>query len=356
MTVASADPKLQEPETVIWRYMNAEKFAGMLQPFTDHEKWGINTPGSDDPQPYGQLWFGYPWSFRDRFEGKLPARSRQRENYIERVIKKKGLKKKEASALRDLYLSVSNAHLYDAIEATADLYGASCWHMNAVVDPKMWRFSGRHSKKKSKNGVAIRSTVGLVKQALLSAQNRPEAARPDVCKVGYVSHGVYFTLNDGAKGILSLVRSNYRHQREVRFSARSPALAKINFTVTKRVTFNMNERQAFSSQEEAVAHFRKALGPFTNEGPEFHRERVEAHLEASVPKAEEIKSVSKAVRSKRIPGFTLPLNLPGAILQVVVSPESAPGYEAELEQLMDKAGCVNVPVIRGQSGDLAGNS
>ncbi|WP_152051774.1 hypothetical protein [Tautonia marina] len=351
MTVASTDPKSPEPETVIWRYMNAAKFATLLDPFTAHADWGISAPSSEKPQPPGQLWFGYPWSFKDRFEGKLPARSRQREKYIEKVIKKKGLKKKEAAALRELYLSVSNAHLYDAIEATADLYGASCWQMNENVDPKMWRFSGRHSKKQGKDGVAVRSTVGLVKEALLGAQNLPEASRPDVCQVGYVSHGVYFTLNDGAKGILSLVRSKYKHQREVRFSARSPALAKINFTVSKTVTINMNERLAFSSEEEAIAYFRKAWGPFTNEGPEFHRERVEAIMEASVPKAEEIKRVSKDVRSKKVPGFNLPMKLAGAILEVVVSPESAPGYEGKVEQLLEKAGCENVHVVRGQSGD-----
>jgi hypothetical protein len=141
--------------------------------------------------------------------------------------------------------------------------------MNDDIDPKMWRFSGRHSKNAVKNGVAVKSTVGLVQKALLSAQNRPTAARPDVCQVGYVSHGVYFTLNDGAKGILSLVRSKYRHQKEVRFSARSASLANINFTVQKTVTFKMNERMAFASEEEAIAHFRNALGPFTNQGPEF---------------------------------------------------------------------------------------
>ncbi len=353
MTVASTDPRSPEPETVIWRYMNATKFAAMLEPFAAHATWGISTRGGGVLQPPGQLWFGYPWSFRDRFEGKLPARSRQRERYIEKVIKKKGLSKKEATALRELYLSLSNEHLYDAIEAAADLYGASCWQMNESVDPKMWWFSGRHAKKQSKDGVALRSTVGLVKAALLGAQNRPEAARPDVCQVGYVSHGVYFTLNDGAKGILSLVRSKYRHQREVRFYARSPALAGINFTVSKRVTFNMNERLAFDSQEDAVAYFRKVFGPFTNEGPDFHRERVEAYLEASVPKAEEIKRISKEVRSKKVPGFHLPMSLAATILEVVVSPESAPGYEAEVEQLLEKAGCGGVPVVRGQSSDPA---
>jgi hypothetical protein len=345
MTVASTDSQAPSAQTVIWRYMNAAKFAGMLAPFADHAAWGVDAAGLNQAQPAGQLWFGYPWSFRDRFEGKLPSLSRKRERYIEKVIKRKGLKKEEARALRDLYLSVSNEHLYDAIEATADLYGASCWHMNEDVDPKMWRFSRRHSKS-SKNGVAIRSTVSLVNAALLSAQNRPTAARPDVCQVGYVSHGVYFTLNDGAKGILSLVRSKYKHQREVRFSARSPSLARINFTVTKSVTFKFNEPMGFASEEEAKAYFRKAWGPFTNEGPEFQRERVEAILEAAAPKAEEIKAISKQVRSKKIPGFHLPMSLPSTFLQVIVSPDSEAGYEAEVEQLLKQAGCEGVPVVR----------
>lgn len=345
MTVASSDPKSPEANTVIWRYLNAAKFAAMLQPFSDHEAWGIVPPGTDRPQPAGQLWFGYPWSFKDRFEGKLPAVSRRREKYIEKAIKRKGLKKKEAAALRDLYLSVSNEHLYDAIEATADLYGASCWQMNEVIDPKMWKFSGRHSKKGCKNGVAIKSTVGLVNAALHSAQNYPVASRPDVCQVGYVSHGVYFTLNDGSKGILSLVRSKYKHQREVRFSARSPSLARINWTVKKSVVFKMNEPMEFTSEEEARAHFRKAWGPFTNDGPEFQRERVEAILEAAKPKAEEIKSLSKQVRCNKVPGFLLPMSLLGTFSQVVVSPESAPEYRVEVQHLLKQAGCEGVQVI-----------
>lgn len=346
MTVASTDPKLPEANTVVWRYMNAAKFAGMLQPFADHAAWRMAAPAAEQGQPAGQLWFGYPWSFKDHFEGKLPQISRQRKRYIEKVIKHKGLKKKEAAALRDLYLSASHEHLYDAIEATADLYGASCWHMNDDIDPKMWRFSGRHSKNAVKNGVAVKSTVELVQKALLTAQNRPAAARPDVCQVGYVSHGVYFTLNDGAKGILSLVRSKYRHQKEVRFSARSPSLANINFTVKKTVTFKMNERIVFASEEEANAHFRNALGPFTNQGPEFQRERVEAILEAVKLKGEEIKAVSKEVRSKKIPGFLLPISLPGTFSQVIVSPESEPEYAAEVEQLLKQAGCGDVHVVQ----------
>ncbi len=347
MTVASTDPQLPEAHTVIWRYMNAAKFAGMLQPFSDHEAWGMAPPGKDRPQPAGQLWFGYPWSFKDRFEGKLPAMSRCREKYIEKVIERKGLKKKEAAALRELYLSVSNEHIYDAIEATADLFGASCWQMNEVIDPKMWRFSGRHSKNACKNGVAIRSTVGLVNAALHSAQNRPVASRPDVCQVGYVSHGVYFTLNDGSKGVLSLVRSKYKHQREVRFSAKSPSLASINWTVKKRVSFKMDEQMEFRSEEEAIAYFRLALGPFTNEGPEFQRERVEAIMEAAKPKAEEIKTLSKQVRCNKVPGFLLPMSLLGTFSQVVVSPESAPEYGVEVEHLLKQAGCEGVQVIRG---------
>lgn len=343
MTVTSTDPQVPSAETVIWRYMNATKFAGMLAPFADHAAWRMNATES---QPPGQLWFGYPWSFKDRFEGKLPSLSRKRKKYIEKVIKRKGLKKAEAAALRDLYLSVSNKHLYDAIEAAADLYGASCWHRNEEIDPKMWRFSGRHSKG-SKNGVAVRSTVGLVQAALTSAQNLPSAARPDVCQVGYVSHGVYFTLNDGAKGVLSLVRSKYKHQKEVRFSARSPALSRINFNVTKSVTFKFNEPMAFSSPEEAIAHFRKALGPFTNEGPEFQRERVEAVLDLAASKGEEIKAISNEVRAKKIPGFHLPISLPGMLLRVVVSPDSEAGYEAEVEGLLKQAGCDDVPVVRG---------
>ena len=326
--------------------MNATKFAGMLAPFADHAAWGIDAARLNQAQPAGQLWFGYPWSFKDRFEGKLPNLSRKRERYIEKAIKRKALKKEEAAALRDLYLSVSNEHLYDAIEATADLYGASCWHMNADVDPKMWRFSGRHSKG-SKNGVAIRSTVSLVNAGLLSAQNRPTAARPGVCQVGYVSHGVYFTLNDGAKGILSLVRSKYRHQKELRFFARSPSLASINFTVTKRVVFKLNEQMKFASEEEAIVYFRKACGPFTNEGPEFQRERVEAILEAAALKAEEIKAISKQVRSKKIPGFHIPMSLSGTFLQIITSPNSDAGYESEVEQQLKQAGCEGVPVVRG---------
>lgn len=195
--------------------------------------------------------------------------------------------------------------------------------------------------------MAVRSTVGLVNAGLHSAQNRPIAARPDVCQVGYVSHGVYFTLNDGAKGILSLVRSKYKHQREVRFSARSPALARINFTVTKSVTFKLNEPMEFASRQEAIANFRKALGPFTNEGPEFQSERLEATLEAAAPKAEEIKAISKQVRDKKIPGFHLPISLPGTLLQVIVTPDSEAGYEAEVELLLKQAGCDGVPVVRG---------
>ncbi len=175
MTVASTDPKTPEAETVIWRYMNAAKFAGMLQPFADHKAWRMASPVAERVQPAGQLWFGYPWSFKDCFEGKLPKLSRQRVKYIEKVIERRKLKKKEAAALRDLYLSVSNKHLYDTIEAAANLYGASCWHMNENVDPEMWRFSGRHSKRAAKNGVAVKSTVALVIAALHSAMNPPGA-------------------------------------------------------------------------------------------------------------------------------------------------------------------------------------
>jgi hypothetical protein len=73
---------------------------------------------------------------------------------------------------------------------------------------------------------------------------------------------------------------------------------------------------------------------------------VEAILEAAKLKGEEIKDISKEVRSKKVPGFLLPISLPGTFSQVIVSPESDPEYATEVEQLLTQAGCGDVHVIQ----------
>jgi hypothetical protein len=105
----------------------------------------------------------------------------------------------------------------------------------------------------------------------------------------------------------------------------------------------MNEPMEFASENE----FRKALGIFAND-----REKVEAIMEAAKLKGEEIKAISIEVRSKKIPGFLLPIRLPGTFSQVIVSPESEPEF-VSIGRATAKAGRMRTRAC-GPSGQISG--
>ena len=125
------------------------------------------------------LYFANVAEFDDRWEGALPAGTVE------------GLKRYFHSAIVDygkaMGIDTSNEKLdSDAIQgflramkSSQGLYGINCWHENDVESVAMWKLYT-----KGKDGVAVQTTVGRLKQCLA---HEPRSIY--IASVKYLDHG-----------------------------------------------------------------------------------------------------------------------------------------------------------------------
>lgn len=311
MAAYNPDPFAPELDTVILRYMDDRKFTDLLGRYTGLADWIPEKPGSKTvcyAEP-GNLWFSYPSSLGDPSEGTHTAIGENPQAYVERVIEFMGLDEAVATRFRQRYLTSDNQKICNGIVCMAQLCGVSCWTAAADEDEDMWNLFGG-----STNGVAIRSTCGQILESLANAHLAQRDSKPAVCAVGYIDHKTYFLPYDGFRGILSLVQSSWSFENEVRFVAKSPALAAIPMKLTKPgfvegITWQELEAELGCIADDAIAALQR-------------------------------REVSGAK------GFHLPVRLNGLMTEVVIQPDSESDYEESVKEQLRKVGLAEVSVRR----------
>jgi len=326
MGFARTTPASRDPDAIVWRYMDDWKFEDLLKRFSEHDRWqpakvGTRTVHFNDP---GQLWFGFSGSFGDSAEGTFPDPNEDPEKYCDRMAAHMGLSQDEAKDRKKRLLAADTKTIQDGIFFMAQLCGVSCWCANDSESKTMW-----NDFVAAKNGVAIRSTCGRVERSLKDARASPaKKASPSVCAVGYVDHANYFLPSDGFRGLLSIVQESWSHENEVRFVAKSPALAAIP---TRISTALPSDPTKWSATIESVA---------------AEKEKYLADITAQARKA------LAEHRQSGEEGFHLPIVLSDFMLEVVIKPGSTSEYETTVQDHLRVSGCAQVPVRRSSLGGV----
>lgn len=329
MTTDGTDPFAPDSATVIWRFMEECQFDDLLKPFNEQAEWRPPREGATNFYTFvpGNLWLAYSSFVGDDLEGKMPAVNRDPELYLDRAKRFLKLSLAESAAFRERFGTADHSRIRKGFVNMADLCGSSCWTMNGPDDWMMWNFAG------DKNGVAIRSTVVHVFEALDTAMHRQLAAEPTACAVGYVDHDTFFLPHDGFRGLLSIVSSCWSDQSEIRFVAKSARLAAIPSKLSKGVVF--------TSKPHPEAINISEFNPTEFEEP-FSSDEIMNFIYGYIDQ------VSAAINSRKATGkkgFHLPVCLEKLIAEVVVSSSSDDEYVQKVTDQLKAVG-VTVPVIR----------
>ncbi|KEQ31205.1 hypothetical protein N180_02855 [Pedobacter antarcticus 4BY] len=119
-------------ETVIWRYMNKEKFELLLES--------------------NSLWFCRSDKFKDEHEGSLTKKDYQ--DYNEYIKLNHQFSKPFLKDKGDQYKNLPK------------YFGISCWHINEIENDGLWSHYAEN-----RNGVVIKSTVGRLKECITDEEN-----------------------------------------------------------------------------------------------------------------------------------------------------------------------------------------
>jgi hypothetical protein len=318
MSYNHREPFVPEPDTVIWRYMDDWKFEDLLKRFSEHSQWNQQKPGTrtiylNDP---GQLWFGFPGSFEDDNEGHYPDANENPSTYCDRMAAYMGLSADDAQRRKDRFLATDTASLRDGAFFMAQMCGVSCWHANPAESVDMWR-----NFVTKRNGVAVRATCRQVENSLAFALNSPaRRASPSVCAVGYVDHADFFLPYDGCRALLSIVQESYSYENEVRFVAKSAAVAAIPTRISVSVPLDPTS--------------------WTVANEEWSQKKVD-YIQDVANHARQAYAQQRATRAE---GFRLPVSLPALLSEVVLKPGCDSDYESTVHQLLQQAGCQHVTV------------
>lgn len=318
MTVPS-DPSPPKSSTVIWRYMDDWKFESFLGKFSEHEHWVEASPGKtiqfNEP---GRLWFSYPWTFGDRLEASLPKANKAPEEYCDRMAALLKLSTDEAARRKQDFLAANTATLQECVLSMAQICGVTCWHENTVESEGMWE-----EFVQNQNGVAIKTTVGQLEYALGYAHNSPRSkAQPSLCAVGYVDHRKYYLPADGFRNLLGIIRSDYSYEKEVRFVAKSPDLARVPTKITRPMP-------------DDPAKWEQAFKPLTKEEKEKY----------IIDWGKQCAASFERIRRDNEKGFNLPIKLDGLINEVVLKSGCTRDYRATVDGLL-QAAALNGTAIR----------
>jgi hypothetical protein len=168
MAILDSPLELPAPEAMIWRYMSLEKLLALLQT--------------------SQLVFPALRTLRDPYEGTLPASAAQLvDDQVGEGMSRQGLT------------------MADLTQLVREAVFVSCWHVNEGDSAAMWSlYSGTA-------GVAIRSTIGRLKQCLNAL---PINSLLGLVK--YVDFDSYQAVSLGDLRVSHLKRKSFEHERELR--------------------------------------------------------------------------------------------------------------------------------------------
>ncbi len=312
------NPSPPNSDTVLWRYLDDWKFEKFLEKFSEDEDWCEPSETKDhycnDP---GQLWFAYPRNFGDRFEGSLPDANDNPEEYCDRMAKLQGLSSEESARRKQRFLAADTAALKSCVLSMAQVCGVSCWHENGGESREMWE-----EFVVEKNGVAVRTTVGQLEQALAYAHNSPrKQAKPSVCAVGYVDHWAYFLPEDGFRNLLGIIQDSWSYESEVRFVAKSPALAKIPMIIKKALPEDPREWRGF-------------IDGLKNESKEEYVKEV----------GDKCAAAYVDIRRTGSEGFNIPIKLEGLVSEIVLKSGCTSNYRATVKSQLQQAGLTGINI------------
>lgn len=326
MSFSKREPFVPAPDTVIWRYMDDWKFEDLLKRFSEHDQWipqklGTRTVYFNDP---GQLWFGFPGSFGDDKEGHFPDANEDPSTYCDRIAAHVGLSTDEAQRRKDRFLAADTVSLRDGAFFMAQMCGVSCWHASPAESADMWR-----DFVATQNGVAVRATCQQVENALAFVHISPARwASPSVGAVGYVDHADYFLPYDGWRALLAIVQESYSYENEVRFVAKSSALAALPTSISVSVPLDPTS--------------------WTAANEEWSQNKAD-YLHDVADQARQAYAQQRATQAE---GFRLPVSLPALLSEVVLKPGCNPDYESTVHQLLRQAGCQHVTVTHSSLRSL----
>ena len=214
----------------LMRYLTHDKFLRLLnaQPaldawtFLDLPPTGTALWKAPTPTEYGSLWMALPNTFSDKDEGMFPALNASDESFCDEAARHLGLSPEEAAERRQRFLARNPGSLREGIRARTHLCGVSCWYQDCHESERMWNEYVPDGK-----GVIVISTLKQFDEALgwtTPQYNKP--ANPMFATINYVDRDNFFLVNDGYFHLLTIKGEGFKHEREVRLIAKSPALVR----------------------------------------------------------------------------------------------------------------------------------
>lgn len=169
-------------ETVIWRYMSAERFIDVLS---------------------GSLYFAAATQFDDAFEGAITQAQ---------FAKRRALHARLLGAERDLDATMRSTSR--AFAELRRLTKMNCWHASDHENVAMWE----RYLPKGTCGVAIQSTVGALRSALQPFRLDPRFGEENIVvrRVQYMNYSTDESPGQAMDAPFFYKRIEYRDEREVR--------------------------------------------------------------------------------------------------------------------------------------------
>ncbi len=200
-----------DPDTIIWRYMDLNKFKSLLKS--------------------NSLFFCRSDKFSDPFEGSVPKR--ESENRITEEFKIARLFKRDTTIEKAQKQSDNIANLHKKVKRA---FVVNCWHINTNESDAMWRLY-----LKTNEGVAIQSTYKRLVGSL--DHNEEEFFISKIRYIDYDNNIWYHPKDypvDGYNLMTPIVhkRNSFSHENELRiFQQIHDAIHDDNYWVTKQSWF-----------------------------------------------------------------------------------------------------------------------
>jgi len=214
----------------LMRYFTHDKLLRLLDPQPAFDVWKFLNP----PQTgtvlwkaptlieYGSLWIARPNTFSDKDESMFPALNATDESFCEEVALHLGLSAEQAAERKQRFLARNPSSLREGIRARTQLCGVSCWYQDSHESERMWSEYVPDSK-----GAVVFTTLKQFDEALgWTTPQYNKDAKPMFATINYVDRDNFFLINDGYYHLLTIKGEGFKHEREVRLIAKSPALVR----------------------------------------------------------------------------------------------------------------------------------
>lgn len=193
-----------DDEIAIWRYIDLGKFVDLLATES--------------------LYFACPSQFEDPYEGLVPrshveAESKIFQKFIDDILALKYQMSaqpvdKKVKELLDAKMNNVAKSIPEIPKQVMLRFGVNCWHKNEFESEAMWKLYSA-----SRQGIAIKSTIGQLRNSLRGAKVRIDSVRYMDFDNDPIEKG-----HDHYK--LFLKRKSFEHEREVRATISLPQQGK----------------------------------------------------------------------------------------------------------------------------------